>query len=773
MKKLCFVIWLFMLSAIAACGGGTSENGTPAEPAVRELQIGETASAMIETKGDVDTYHFRAAETNRFLNINCREATSGSPVDLLVTVFEETNGQRVRLFGKHKPDGATLSADLDLWIFIDSPKDLYITVRDLMDDDASTDIPYNLTVTFQDSMNGNHDFSNAQPITIGAGAITDAISKIGEVDCFTFEPQSSGVFSVDVVHNKPGGVSPVQLALSLYDHNGNLIQRLSDPHHTILSYLEPADGPFFVIVEDNDSMNGDDGAPYDLTVGTVTVAEAQGNDTIADATFLAPVVDTWSATGAIDYGCASLSATGHAGDVDWYALTIGAGGATFHQIELSIDGGGTTLGTAPVRVTVYDTGENVVTSYDFSPNGGAYLNHFRAQDGQYFVSVAPVDSTRIDAGVNYRVQLREVTLNDTAEENDDNTKNTAIAMNSGDSVVGYVSYHSDVDWYQVDVSTDAARVLSVDFTAPTSIVDYQVSIWRGENEIKRVTDMDGSDGVTHLKTSILVPGETPAGTAAYHVKVCDAQNNEGSDVAYTLSVDVAPVPGAPAAIGPGPLYYYDEPVQEAGESQNVELEIFSTLQPVFKANTDWLDFRNNQDITMGAPGVDGSVQIDFPWISGYIDYQGDRDFFQLDFDKLDPAGAETSWYYDIAVHLVVPDPGSDVEYVWKLYRDRNSNATIMDNPSSPDGYIGCAGDLTPQNVAGIDMTTPDPAGSDQFWVGSQWGAGAQFYFSISDFNYLQLPAGSPNPDPDDDWGYAVPYYFKLTLTYHPGQSAPN
>jgi hypothetical protein len=53
------------------------------------------------------------------------------------------------------------------------------------------------------------------------------------------------------------------------------------------------------------------------------------------------------------------------------------------------------------------------------------------------------------------------------------------------------------------------------------------------------------------------------------------------------------------------------------------------------------------------PG-DGTTVITFPWISGYVDYQDDRDFFQIDLGKLDPSGAETSWYYDVEVRLVVP-----------------------------------------------------------------------------------------------------------------------
>lgn len=776
MKGIKYSILLFMLFALIACGKSGGESESSVGSASMGLQEGVTQSGFIEEDDDVDTYRVAANETNRFLHIHCAEQTSGSNVDLLVTVFEEINGERVRLFGKHKPDGATLSADLDLWIYIDTPKDLIIEVRDLMADDSSTQIAYLLTYTYQDSAEGNHDFSNAQSLAIGAnGEMNDAIEAIGEVDCFTFDPQTNGVYSVDVDHHKPPGGSPVQLAISLYDRNGNKIQRIVDPYNTLLAYLEEASGPYFVIVEDADSMNGDTGAPYDISVVAVDIAEAQENDAAENATLVeADAQDIYTAAGAIDYGCASISPE-HAGDVDWYRLAVGnvGGSTTYHFMELTINNGETVNGTAPIRVTVYDSEMETITSHDFSSGSGAYLNQFRAQNGEYYISVAPANSKRLNRGVNYQVQLREMALNDAAEETDDNTANSARALSDGTPVNGYVSYHSDVDWYGINVNTASASILSVDFTSAESIVDYQVSIWRGDHMVKKVTDMNGSDGPTHLRTSVMVPAENPGATATYHIKVCDAQNNEGSNVAYTLVAGIEPVLGAPGHIletNGSTLYYYDEAGQEVGETAEVELEIFSTLQPHFKANTTWLDFRNNPDITQTVQG--DTTEIDFPWISGYIDYQGDRDFFQLDFDKLDPAGSETNWYYEVEIQLVIPSPGSDVEYVWKLYRDSNSNAIIMDDPTSPDGYKACAGDTTPQSQAPINLLTP--TGSETFWIGSQWGEGAKFYIGMSDFNYLQLPdSGTANTEPDEDWGYDAPYYFKLKLTYHPGQAFPD
>ena len=778
MQGIKYGFWLFMLLAMVACGGSSSSD-SPMAPASVELVEGQTETAHIATVGEVDTYRLRANEGNRYLLVHVDETQSGSFVDIMVKVHEELdNGGMRRLFGTHKPKGASLSANLDLWVYIDEPKNLIITVEDLNGDNANDEIPYRLTCRFEASAEGNHDFANAQPITIGANPpLRDAIEETGEKDYFTFDVPNDGVYVLNVDHQKAGGTSTVELAVTLFDHEGNRLLKVSDPSDTILAYLEAAKSPYRVSVQDSDSMNGDASSPYDISVDTVTVAEAQSDDTKDNATEITAVAGVFTATGAIDYGVSSVDTK--AGDKDWYSLQVGSVADTYNPLQLNIDNGAAVDGTATLRVTVYDNDDDIITYYDFPGGSAAYQNQIRVLTGQYYICVEPASGKNLVRSTTYQIQATEVAINDPTEATDGNTADDASDPGrdlSGGPQTGYVSYMSDVDWYGIDVNTGNANILSVDLTSAESIVDYQVSIWLGDRMIKRVTDLDGSDG-THLKTSILVPADPPGEDVAYTIRVADAQNNEGSGVAYTVSASVTPVAGAPAAIAQttGTLYYFSEDVQEASETAEVELEIFSNHQPHFMANTSYLDFRNNPDVIQNE--VNGTTEITFPWISGYIDYQGDRDFFQLDFDKLVPTNTETSWYYDVEIRLVVPN-GSDIEHVWKLYHDTNSNGIIMDDPTSPDGYKACAGDTTPQApYEPMDLVTP--TGTDTFWIGSDWGAGSKFYIGLSDFDYWRLPGtGSggeldENEEPDADWGYDAPYYFQVKLIYHPGQATPN
>jgi hypothetical protein len=752
-----------------ACSGGSGDSGGD-EAGNVALALGETETGMIETVGEVDTYTLQAAEANRYLTISCDERSSGSGVDLMVTVFEESeDGVLTRLFGKHKPLDATPPADIDMTIYIDAPKNLVITVRDVMDDDASSTVAYHLTCEYEGSGEGNHDFENAQPLNIDASEIFfDAIEELGEVDCFTFSPDSVGVYSVTVAFTSDYSSTNVQLASALYDANGRRIQTITEPDTVLLSLLDPADGPYYVLVHDSDDSDMDASAVYGVSVAPVTASETMANDLSGTATALTISGGVFTADGELEYASTSPS-LGNGADTDWYLFNLSDPAPdTYQAVDITISGDATANPSLIFQVEVFDGDfSNLIMSRNFHCSGDDYQNRFRAESGPYYMSVTPLNPNKLDQGVTYQILLEPGDLTD----DDDNTMNDAIALTSGNPAAGSVGYQSDVDWYSLTVDTSVPKIVGVELTSGSSVVDYRLSIWRGDTLIEQVSDLDGTDGDTHIKTAIYVPGD--GGSVDYYFRVGDAQNDEGSDVTYTITATEAAVPTSVNDIeGETPLYYseIDEQNGTGGTYTGVELEIFSGDQPHYLANTDWLDFKADPL----PPGVatslqgDGTTLITFPWVAGFVDYQGDRDFFQIDLDKLSDAGTETEWYYDIEIRMVVPSPGSTVEYIWKFYRDSNGNGIFMDNPTAVDGYEACDGDTTPQSQEEMDITTP--TGSDIFWIGSEWGGedNAKFYIGISDFDYQYLPGSlEENPSADDDWGFDAPYYFKLQLIYHP------
>jgi hypothetical protein len=295
-------------------------------------------------------------------------------------------------------------------------------------------------------------------------------------------------------------------------------------------------------------------------------------------------------------------------------------------------------------------------------------------------------------------------------------------------------------------------------------VEYCLSIF-GAQLIKTLSNPDAETIPTKLKTSFIIPASSSSGV--YSFKVSDFRDDEGSDVTYTIRVDVKDIPTTLPAVADGappsglPVQYYSELTETTAST--VTLEMNSVNHKIFGVNTTLLDF--SSATTQQNTPQSGLTTLTFPWIAGYVDYQGDQDWFLMNFQPLDTS---TKWYYEIFVDFYAP--ATDVEYIWKFYPDRNKNSIVSDRTSDSDGFIASAGKTN--NVPQI-LNIRTPSGSDgKFWVGDPWRG--QTYFSISDFNYLFNPDSSRNLEPDDDWGgYNVaPYYFRVTLVYHPGVSYP-
>jgi hypothetical protein len=253
----------------------------------------------------------------------------------------------------------------------------------------------------------------------------------------------------------------------------------------------------------------------------------------------------------------------------------------------------------------------------------------------------------------------------------------------------------------------------------------------------------------------------------YSFKAYDFRDDEGSDVAYTIRVDLKDIPSVLPVLADGAppfgaaIQYYSEATESS--SNPVTLELDSVTRKIFGVNSSLLDF-SGATTQINTPQT-GLTTLTLPWIAGYVDYQGDQDWFLLDFQPLD---SSTSWYYEIFIDFYAP--AADTEYVWKFYPDRNKNAVVSDRISGSDGFVASAGKRN--NVPAIMNIRTPSTGESKFWAGNPWQG--RTYFSISDFNYLFNPDGSRNLEPDDDWGgyNSAPYYFRVTLVYHPGVSYP-
>ncbi len=745
------IVFLFL----AACSKSSSNHDS--NSGVQELALQQRISGKISEIGAVNWYHFKTTEPDSVLQVRCTSETLRPDVELLVTIYElDSGGNKKIIYGDHAPEKSLAPANLTLKAVIDQPGDIYIAVRDYKDDKASND-PYFLSIDYAGKAEGNDTIAQATPLTVGSGSCpTNTIGYVGDTDCFKFT-STGGIYDISAVFSPMTG-TPVQLSVALYDSAGRLIESQSSPgakSYHLIHYLGA--GEYHVLVSDYGKDHFDNASAYQLCVSSSSSAESHANDSASDATAvnISQYGTNSTINGSLDYS----------EDRDYYRIGRPSASTGFQVLHLSF----TAATRAKYKISILDANSAVVYARTYSGGASELHTQIKLDSGNYYLLVQSADGQKITQSTPYTATVRMLDVIDTADTPpaDNGTIGSAIPLTLSSTLTtsGKISYLGDVDWYNVTIPPHAQpQILEFYFNAPISEVEYTVGVM-GAQLIKTLMNTDAETVPTRLKTSLFVPANVSS--AVYSFKTYDFRDDEGSDVTYTIRVDLKDIPSAlPSVAGGSPPYgsvvnYYNEMAESSADQ--VTLELDSVTRRIFGVNTSLLDF-SGAAIQNDTPQT-GLVTLTLPWIAGYVDYQGDQDWFLLDLEPLD---SSTSWYYEIFVDFYAP--AADVEYVWKFYPDRNKNAVVADRISGSDGFVASAGKQG--NVpAVISMRTPS-SGESRFWAGNTWRG--QTYFSISDFNYLYNPDGSPNLDADDDWGGygSAPYYFRVTLVYHPGVSYP-
>ncbi|MFZ1984681.1 MAG: hypothetical protein WAU91_09735 [Desulfatitalea sp.] len=815
MKKFLFFGIVLLVSGLLACGGGSSESSDDSSSSMRELQLDETVTDSIAEVGEVDWYHYNAVEANRTLTVSCDGTQGHAMVDFMLTVYERNAaGEMVPIFGKSWPENSAQAADIDIKVHIDQPRHLYFAVRDFKDDKASEGLPYRIRVGYSSVPIDNETFAQAVDLTVGAGQCQrDTIAQVNEVNCYRFQVGADGVYNVVAQYTNTG--VPVNLGLELYDEVGQLIHQFNgaappDRRYMLMVHLTP--GIYYLTVEDQ-GRNDTSAFDYTLCVdAAANVAEVAANDDMATADSETAGVDGYELDGSLEY----------IQDQDWYQIAIpAAAGTTSQNVKITFHTGFNPVPESLQRstnpdgylISVIDANGTVLHAYEH-PIAVTTLPYnvqigANPAGGAHYVVVQPMVKQQMLVAMPYLLQVEVVAVNDVGE-NPDGTESITALDPPSDSVDGKIYKLGDVDNYTMAVDTTTApKIVEVFFdAAAASEVDYTVHVSAGGHQYT-LRDINGTDagaanttlGIpaiaagAHMKSSFFVASGTEV-----RLTVCDDQNNDGSDVDYTMQVRVRDVFSGDIGSVPsstGSTVYFSEAAEQAANATNtnevtvVESNIYNTLPSTFMANTALL--------RVGA--LDGQFQWKSPWIAGFVDYDGDRDLFELSFDGITKPEA---WYFDIQIQLYAAN--SPVEYSWVLFRDRETvNNVLLERTFWDDSAQGGAVYSYQYNndgegiVAGWADQDPGPqvvnrivpSGTDGlFWIGNVWGA-SKFYLSLQDFNrtvvdYTTTTTNEqtirvPNPAnqvPDNDWGdlnsqpAAAPYYFQVTVTMHSGVSDP-
>jgi hypothetical protein len=813
MKKIGLLI--LIIFSLVACGGGDGDQGDNDGADTRELALDETVSGSISQEGEVDWYHVSAVEVNRTLTVSLNGTRQNSPVDFMVTIYERNeSGDFVTVFGESAKEDVFAPANINIDVAVGQPRDLYIAVRDFKDDDASEDIRYQLVASYSDEVEDNDTFEEAIILQVGSGQVchTETIYPVSDVDCYRFTIGGSspaGVYRITAQYDVSDSTPiPVNLDLELYDEAGQLVQefrgqRPADKLYVLLPYLDVGD--YFMVIGDQGS-NDESQYDYSFCIEPVNASEVMQNDTAADAQSCTPTAtDGDDINGSLEY----------AQDQDWYVFDVppATGNLSqnirinfFHDFDQVPDVLTEQVSPAGYLINVHDAQGNVIHSHNHSVLAVAPYNVEIASGagGQNFISIQPIYTDQLPVALPYQMNVELRQVSDDGESADGQEVTTVLDPN-GETVTGKIFKLGDVDNYQITVDTTTGpKTLELFFdTTELSEVAYTVHVnWDGKHRILSDNNgtANGEDEGAHFKSSFYLPQTSGSGTTV-SFQVCDDQNNDGSDVTYTLRTGVLAIPASisldaeTSAVVTSTPVYFDEPDENADlDATTVTvIEFDNANQPQFKANTAILD--------VTAAEMSGNTWQS-NWIAGFVDYDGDRDLFELNFDDVtQAAGAPEEWYFDIQVQMFAP--AGNVEYSWTLFRDRQPNEilverTFWENTDGEDfeydpngeGIVACWADMeiTAETHNVTIPSSAQPEFDHPFWVGNRWGS-SKFYISINDFNRAvesrnwddinEAWVPTPNQIPDNDWGNSNstsavrPYYFRVTVTYHPDCSSPD
>ena len=785
--------WLFV-AALVGCGGESTVN-TDADATVI-LKSGSDAVGRISQVGEVDWYQYSPASKNEVLSVNVRSNVLRSDVELLATAYQlNDQGEKSRLYADHAAENSATRANLDLNFLANSTSDIYVSVRDLRDD-AADGFEYKISMDVSQSEDESSSFDDA--LNLNVGCQSDEIGAIGDTDTFVFNVTQPAVVQFTTHFKKKSG-SAVDLRVKLYNSDGGLIELVSVPTgagtlYPMVHFLSA--GNYFVLVEDAGRNNFDSYSPFTVCAKTVDSSEAGDNDSLTQAQKITLKKGDNTIKGALDYNK----------DQDWYELNLPVNEqGDFQVLDVTFDASGAKA-YYQYEVSVVDGSGKTIMTHIQNSASQPYNSQLKVNgSGPYFLKVVPVgeqvyalandDSGDSVSSASYvaTVSALEVDDIDEAQEGND-TQLTATQLVSGAAwSMGKIAYRADVDWYKITVPNESFQVLEVFLESENDssggAVEYSLAIIGSKVE-RTLDDPVGSDGPTQLKTSILVEPNSGEGERVYFIRVRDFQDDDSdAQSGYRIKARTLSVPDNFVSVQgqPSGAIYMDEKIEQTmlDRDTKITLEAEATLfDRVYGADVHTLVFDGEQANPLFVKTTqDTLTTFTSPWLGGYVDYQGDQDWFKLNLNALSPSAqtdedgtvllgeqgevlyeaVDEKWYYDLKVEM--RSAGSSVEYIWKMHYDRTDNQIVNDHSSkSGDGVFASNGDSSTQ-VNALDLVS---GGGDGFWRNQQL-KGA-YYLKVSDFNITDNQKKYTQYQ-DYDWGYDAPYYVRLTLVYHSGESS--
>ena len=400
---------------------------------------------------------------------------------------------------------------------------------------------YTLSVSTSSAADAVADGTGTTGTVAVDGSVTGEIDRAGDREWFAVTLEAGTAYRIDLEGSpSDAGTLSDPYLRGIYDSDGNLIGGTTDDNagaglNSWVTFTPREGGTYYVSASGNGVHTG---------TYTLSVSELPSDPHTAWTDTTGRVAVDGSVRGEID----------HAGDRDWFAVTLEAG--TTYRIDLEGSPSGAGRLSDPYLRGIYDSEGNLIggtTNDDGGAGHNSRVTFTPTQAGTYYVSAGAWS----DREGTYRLRVRDVT-GEIADDLPTGTGTTGtvpaadVAAGTGTtgrvavdgSVRGEIDHGGDRDWFAVTLEADTAYRIDLEGSpsgAGTLSDPYLRGIYDSDGNLIGGTTDDHSGAGLNSRMSF-----TPGEDGTYYVSAGANGHYTGT---YTLSV--SELPSDPHTAGTG------------------------------------------------------------------------------------------------------------------------------------------------------------------------------------------------------------------------------
>ena len=478
------------------------------------INFGQTVSGAIDPEGDIDYYEVNVT-TPGVIEAELSSIPNG--FTYRVTIFDSLPDEISSAEGS-----ATEAAVADQLVCETGTYYVRVNESGGFDNDQASPVPYELTVTFDDSdeQECNNSFSTASLISFGETQVASIYDE-GDFDYYEVNVTTPGVIEAELSSIPNGFTYRVTIFDSLPDEISSAEGSATEA--AVADQLVCETGTYYVRVNESGGFDNDQASPvpYELTVTFDDSDEQECNNEFSDAS-------------TIEFGETQIASIYDDGDFDYYKVNVPTSGVI--KAELTNIPSNLTY-----RVTIFDSLPEEIGSDQGDASEPAILNQKICEPGTHYIRINESGGFDNDQASPEPYNLTVTFNNDDAYECNDEFGD-ATSVNPCLTLQGNILPANDRDCYEIDIASAGDYSVLVQDVPGNLSMDVEVFDEFGD-EIAQ--DNSASDGASVLLDFTVDQADT------YIVCLEATSNSDFNEELYSLTFQDVTCSAVPEICGNG------------------------------------------------------------------------------------------------------------------------------------------------------------------------------------------------------------------------------